>query len=73
MNEIWSQYKWTPFSLDVLHHNDIHNSKHYIVSYHEVFNISKKVTKVDMKQVARCGNHDIVIMSVPNALQMIRM
>ena len=38
-------------------------------SYHEVLCISKEMAKVDMKQVARLGHHDIVIMTITNTLR----
>ena len=38
------------------------------IVYHEVFDISKEVTKVNMKQVTSCGHHNVVIMSVTDTL-----
>ena len=32
--------------------------------YHEVFDVSEKVAKVDVEEVPRCGDHDVVIVSV---------
>ena len=39
-----------------------------LLVYHNIFFSSEEVTEVNMKQVTRCGHHDVVIMSVTNTL-----
>ncbi len=41
----------------------------YIYYYHEVFNVPQEVAKIDVEQVTGCGNHDVVVVPVPYALQ----
>ena len=36
--------------------------------YHEVFDVSKEVSKVDVEEVSRGGHHDVVIVAITNAL-----
>ena len=40
-----------------------------MVLYHNVFDVSKKVSKVDVEEIARCGHHDVIVMTITNTLQ----
>ena len=37
-------------------------------AYFEVFYIAQKVTKVDVEEIARCGHHDVIVMTITNTL-----
>ena len=37
--------------------------------YHNVFNVSKEMAKVNVEEIARCGHHDVIVMAITNALQ----
>ena len=37
-------------------------------AYHEIFYVSQKVAKVNMEEVSRGGDHDVVIVTIPYAL-----
>ena len=50
-------------SLPKLHESITKNGKRFFV-YHEFFLVSEEVSKVNVEQVARCGDHDVVIVSV---------
>ena len=39
--------------------------------YHEVFDVSKEVSKVDVKEVSWGGHHDVVIVAITNALGLV--
>ena len=36
---------------------------------HEIFDISQKVSKVDMKEVTFSGDHNVVVMTITDTLQ----
>ncbi len=36
--------------------------------YHAVFDVAQKVTKVDVEEIARRGDHDVVVVAISNAL-----
>ena len=38
-------------------------------AYHEIFDISQKVSKVDMKEVTFSGDHKVVVMTITDTLQ----
>ena len=37
--------------------------------YHNVFDVSEKVSKVDVEEITRCGHHDVIVMTITNTLQ----
>ena len=37
-------------------------------AHHEVLDVSKEVSKVDMEEVSTSGHHDVVIVTITNAL-----
>lgn len=39
-----------------------------MVAYHVIFYISKEVTEINMEEVSRSCNHDIVVMTITNTL-----
>ena len=47
----------------------IHTKVYFV--YHEVFDVSKEVSKVDVKEVSWGGHHDVVIVAITNALGLV--
>ena len=39
------------------------------IRYHNVFDVSQKVSKVNVEEVARCGHHDVIVMTITDTLQ----
>ncbi len=40
-----------------------------LISYHAVFDVSEEVSKVDVEEISRRSHHDVVIVTVTNALR----
>ena len=38
------------------------------VGYHDVFDVAKEVAKVDVKEIAVCCDHYVVVMAITNTL-----
>ena len=39
-----------------------------LVAYHNELLVSKEMSKVNVEQIARCSDHDIIIVAISNTL-----
>ena len=74
MNKVRSEDKRSPLSSDSLiqqNHASVNNcegQQSLAQAYFEVLDIAKKMSKIDVKEVAWRGHHDVVVMTISNTL-----